>query len=167
MASRKGVVLTVIILAAITAASFSLWLIPQNYEATFVVTDYESYLDGVKNIHEVLEESTDIEYTKLLADKITPQEYVAVTEITTTQVTAQISEFITSKPSEQWQDSYINYMEGMRKFNEYVGETKVLANLIETGGTQEEMDETIKKIESLKSESKEFIKISDQSRPGP
>ena len=48
MASRKGVVLTVIILAAITAASFSLWLIPQNYEATFVVTDYESYLDGVK-----------------------------------------------------------------------------------------------------------------------
>ena len=108
-----------------------------------------------------------MEYTKLLAGKITPQEYVVVTEITTTQVTAQISEFITSKPSEQWQDSYINYMEGMRKFNEYVGETKVLANLIETGGTQEEMDETIKKIESLKSESKEFIKISDQSRPGP
>ena len=43
MASKKGIVTTAIILAAITGASFLLWIIPQNVETTFVVADYENY----------------------------------------------------------------------------------------------------------------------------
>ena len=165
MASKKGIVVTIIILTAITSVSFLLWVIPQDYEATFVVSDYEGYLDGVKNIHEVLEESIDIEYQNLRTGKITPQEYIAITEVTSSQVTAQISEFVTSKPPEDWQTSYINYMDAMKKFNSYILETKVLANLIENGSTEDEMNETLEKIELLKMESKEFVKISHQSRP--
>ena len=165
MASKKGVVITAIILAAITGASFLLWIIPQDYETTFVVSDYEGYLDGVKNIHEVLEESIDIEYQNLRTGEITPQKYIAITEITSSQVTAQISEFVTSKPPEAWQTSYINYMDAMKKFNSYIIETKVLANLIENESTEEEMKETLEKIESLKAESIEFVKSSDQTRP--
>ena len=59
MASKKGITITVIILASITAASFLLWVVPQENNSTFIVTDYEGYLDGVKNIHEVLQESID------------------------------------------------------------------------------------------------------------
>ncbi len=165
MASKKGVVITAIILAAITGASFLLWIVPQDYEATFVVSDYEGYLDGVKNIHEVLEESIDIEYQNLRTGEITPQKYIAITEITSSQVTVQISEFVTSKPPEVWQTSYINYMDAMKKFNSYIIETKVLANLIENESTEEEMKETLEKIESLKAESIEFVKSSDQTRP--
>ena len=166
MASKKGIVVTIIILTAITGVSFLLWVIPQDYEATFVVSDYEGYLDGVKNIHEVLEESIDIEYQNLRTGKITPQEYIAITEVTSSQVTAQISEFVTSKPSEEWQTSYISYMDAMKKFNSYITETKVLANLMENGNTEEEMKETLEKIELLKNESTELVKNSDQSRPG-
>ena len=165
MVSKKGVLVTIIILAGITGASFLLWFIPQDYEATFVVSDYKGYLDGVQNIHEVLEESMDIEYQNLRTGKITPQKYIAITEVTSSQVTAQISEFVTSKPPEDWQTSYINYMDAMKKFNSYILETKVLANLIENGSTEDEMNETLEKIESLKMESKEFVKISHQSRP--
>ena len=53
MASKKGVIVTVIILAAITGASFLFWIIPENNETTFVISDYGNYLDEVKNIHEV------------------------------------------------------------------------------------------------------------------
>jgi len=165
MASKKGIVVTVIILAAITGVSFLIWAMPQGTETTFVVSDYENYLDGVKNIHEVLEESIDLEYENLRNGKISPQNYIAVTEVTSSQVTTQISEFVTSKPSEEWQSSYINYMEAMKSFNKYIIETKVLANMIENGSTEEQMSETIEKIDSLKKESKEFVKISDQSRP--
>ena len=70
MASKKGIVVTVIILAAITGASFSLWLIEPENETTLVVTDYQNYLDGVENIHEVLQESIDIEYQNLRDGKI-------------------------------------------------------------------------------------------------
>ena len=166
MASKKGIAVTVIILGAITGASFLLYLIPQDIETTFVVSDYENYLDGVKNIHEVLEESIELEYQNLKDGKISPQEYVAVTEVRSSQVTTQISEFVTSKPSEEWQASYINYMEAMKSFNSYIIETKVIANMIENENSEEEMSETLEKIEILKSESKEFVKISDQTRPG-
>jgi hypothetical protein len=165
MTSKKGIVVTITILVAITGASFLLWMIPQNNETTFVVSDYGGYLDGVKNIHEVLQESMYIEYQNLRNGEISPQEYITITEITSSQATAQISEFVTSKPSEEWQSSYISYMDAMKKFNSYIGETKVLANLIEKGSTEAEMVETLQTIESLKIEYLDYVKISDESRP--
>jgi hypothetical protein len=166
MASRKGIVITIIILGAITGASFLIYSIPQEVETTFIVTDFENYLDGVKNIHEVLKESIELEYQNLQDGKISPQEYIAITEVTSSQVTNQISQFVTSKPSEEWQASYINYMDALKSFNSYIVETKVIANMIENGNTVDEMSETLEKIEFLKAESREFVKISDESRPG-
>ncbi len=165
MASKKGIVVTVMILAAITGASFLFWIVPQNNEATFVISDYEGYLNGVKNIHEVLQESIDIEYQNLRNGEISPEDYIKITEVTSSQVTTQISEFVTSKPHEDWVDSYISYMDAMKKFNSHIGETKVLANMIEKGSTEAEMVETLQKIESLKAESLEYVKISDELRP--
>ena len=165
MASKKGIVVTVTILAAITGASFMLWIVPENNETTFVISDYGKYLNGVKNIHEVLQESIDIEYQNLLSGKISPRDYITITEVTSSQVTAQISELVTSKPSEEWLTSYISYMDAMKKFNSYIGETKVLANMIEKGSSEAEMVETVQRIESLKAESLEYVKISDESKP--
>ena len=165
MASKKGTVITAMILAVITGASFLLWLVPQEDQATFVVSDYENYLDEVKNIHEVLQESMEIEYQNLRDGGISPQEYNEIAEVTSSQITTQISEFITSKPPEAWQDSYISYMNAMKKFNSYIGETKVLANLIEKGSTDTEMDKVIERIESIKKEASEYVKNSEEQRP--
>jgi hypothetical protein len=165
MASKKGIVITAIILAAITGASFLLWVIPQENDTTFIVTNYQGYLDGAKNIHEVLQESIDIEYQNLQDGKITPNDYIVITEVTSSQVTTQISEFVTSKPSEQWQESYISYMNAMKKFNEYILETKVLANQMQNGSLDDEILQTVNKIESIKAESIEYIKKSNDLRP--
>jgi len=162
MASKKGIAVTVIILVAITAASFLFWVIPQENPSTLVVSDYENYLDGVKKIHEVLQESIETEFQNLLNEKTSPDEYIAITEVTSTQVTAQISEFITSKPPEEWQDSYISYMEALKKFNEYIVETKVAANMLKEGQIDTKI---IQKIESLRSESQELINKSNELRP--
>lgn len=165
MASKKGLAITIVILASITGASFLLWMIPQDNETTFVVSDYGEYLNGVKNIHEVLQESMDIEYQNLRNGEISPEDYIVITEVTSSQVTSQISEFITSKPPDEWQDSYINYMDAMKKFNSYIVETKVLANLIEKEGTEAEKKEVMQKIDSLKEESLKYAKNSDKLRP--
>ncbi|MEK6907871.1 MAG: hypothetical protein AABX92_01195, partial [Thermoproteota archaeon] len=143
MASKKGIAVTVIILVAITAASFLFWIIPQENPSTLVVSDYENYLDGVKKIHEVLQESIETEFQNLLNEKTSPDEYIAITEVTSTQVTAQISEFITSKPPEEWQDSYISYMEALKKFNAYIVETKVAANMLKEGQIDTEIIQKI------------------------
>ena len=165
MASKKGIAITAIILAAITGASFLLWIVPQENDTTFIVTDYEGYLDGVKNIHEVLQESVDMEYQNLREGKISPIDYITITEVTSSQVTTQISEFVTSKPSEQWQESYISYMNAMKKFNEYILETKVLANQMQNGSLDDEILQTVNKIESIKAESIKYNKKSNDLRP--
>ncbi|MGY5149433.1 MAG: hypothetical protein ACW9W3_05155 [Candidatus Nitrosopumilus sp. bin_68KS] len=165
MASKKGIVTTAIILAAITGASFLFWLVPQEDETTFIVSDYKNYLDGVKNIHEILQESMEIEYQNLRNGEISPQDYIVIADVTSSQVTSQISEFVTSKPPEAWQNSYISYMEALKKFNSYIGETKVLANLIEKGNTDAELDKVIEKIDLMKNESLEHVKNSEMQRP--
>ena len=162
MASKKGIIVTVIILVAITAASFLFWVIPQDNPSTLVVSDYENYLDGVKKIHEVLQESIETEFQNLLDKKTSPDEYIAITEVTSSQVTAQISEFVISKPPEEWQDSYISYMEALKKFNTYIVETKVAANMLKEGQINTEI---MQKIESLRLESQELINKSNELRP--
>ena len=162
MASKKGIIVTVIILVAITAASFLFWIIPQENPSTLMVSDYANYLDGVKKIHVVLQESIETEFQNLLDGKTSPEEYIAITEVTTSQVTIQISEFITSKPPEEWQDSYISYMEALKKFNSYIVETKVAANMLKEGQIDTEV---IQKIESLRLESQELINKSNELRP--
>lgn len=147
---------------AITAASFLFWIIPQENPSTLMVSDYANYLDGVKKIHVVLQESIETEFQNLLDGKTSPEEYIAITEVTTSQVTVQISEFVTSKPPEEWQDSYISYMEALKKFNSYIVETKVAANMLKEG----QIDiEVIQKIETLRLESQELINKSDELRP--
>jgi len=56
-------------------------------------------------------------------------------------------------------------MNGMKKFNEYILETKVLANQIENGNQGIEIQQTIDKIESIKAESTEYVKKSNELRP--
>jgi len=162
MASKKGVVITGIILVAITAASFLFWIIPQENPSTLIVSDYENYLDGVKKIHQVLQDDIETEFQDLLDGKTAPDDYIKMADITSSQVTVQISEFVTSKPSEKWQESYISYMEALKKFNSYIIETKVAASMLKEGQNNTEI---IQKIESLKLESQELINKSDKSRP--
>jgi len=164
MASRKGIVITIIILAAITAGSFLFWMVPQENQMTIVVSDHENYLDGVKEIHSVMDQTISEEFQNLIDGRILPDEYIRTSDVISSQVTMQISEFVTSKPPTEWQESYINYMESLQNFNSYVTETKVYANFLKEGKI-DKLDETLTKIQSLKSESERLAKASDESRP--
>lgn len=164
LGSKKGKIITVAILATITLASFVFWFIPQENESAFVVSDYENYLDGIKNIHQILDEEIDTSFQNLKDGKITPEEYIRNAEITSEQITQQISELVKSKPSEKWQESYINYMDALKKFNSQIRETIVYANTI--GQENDEKLESIQsKIQSLEKKSEELVNLSNSNRP--
>ena len=88
----------------------------------------ELHLEGVKEIHSILDDTITTEFQNLRDENISPDEYLQIADVTSSQVTSQISQFVTSKPPEQWQESYISYMDAMKNFNSYVTETKVFAN---------------------------------------
>ena len=164
MASKKGITLTIMILAAITAGSFLFWLIPQQSQISLVISDHENYLDGVKEIHSILNQTISTEFQNLKNENISPDEYLQFADATSSQITTLISEYVKSKPPNEWQNSYISYMEALKNFNSYVTETKVYANLVKQGKT-DLLDETSTKIEFFKSESEILIEISNNSRP--
>ena len=165
MASKKGIVLTIGVLAAITMASFVFWFLPQNSEIIFVVSDFESHLDGVKNIHVVIMEAVDMEFQNLLDGNISPKEYIDQVERSSEQINSQIIQLVESKATEEWHESYINYIESLKQYNTYVRETIVAATMIEEGTESAEIDEFVTKINQFKENSELYIFKSDNTRP--
>lgn len=164
MASKRGIIVTIIILAAITAGSFLFWIIPQENQISLITTDYENYLDGTKEIHSILDQTISTEFQNLKNGQISSDEFLQIADVTLSQVSAKISEFVISKPPIEWQDSYISYMEALKNFNSYVTETKVYANLVKEGKL-DQLEESMVKIQSFKSQSEMLIEKSDNSRP--
>jgi len=165
LASKKGVWLTIVILVAITTASFFVWLTPQSYDATFVVSDFKSHLDEIKEIHRALADGIEKEFQKMLNGDITPDQYIEVAEISSSQINSQIIQLVESKASQEWQESYLNYLEALRATNSNMRETIVVANMIKENADKQNVDEVLKKIDQLKEESKSFVSASDSARP--
>lgn len=166
MATKKGVVITVMILAAITAASFLVWLIPQNIETEIIISDFGIHLDNVKEIHSTLNDGINEEFQNMLDKKITPQEYINLAEISSSQVNSQIIQLVESKAPEEWHESYLNYMESLKIFNSQIRESIIVATLIdEDKQTTNEFTDIIKKIDSLKKDTESFAQASDETRP--
>lgn len=165
MASKKGVVLTIGILAVITGASFLVWLMPQNNEITIVVSDFESHLDGVKEIHGIISEGLDEEFQDVIDGKRDPKEYIEIAKVSSSQINDQIIQLVQSKATEEWLESYIGYIESLKHFNTYIRETIVVANLIDNNTEQSEIEDDLEQINKIKSEVAFLIQKSDEKRP--
>ncbi len=90
MASKKGIAITVGILAVITISSFLIWMMPQNNEAVFVVSNFQDHIDVVKEIHNVIIDGIEIEFQNLLVGDVTPGQYIEIADVSSTQIKSQI-----------------------------------------------------------------------------
>jgi len=165
VASKKGILITVGILAAITISSFLIWMMPQNNEAVFIVSNFQDHIDVIKEIHNVIVDGVEIEFQNLLAGDITPEQYIEIADVSSTQIKSQIIRLVKSDAPEEWHDSYLNYIEALRKTNSQILETVIVANLMEKGFDQNSIEESLIKISNLKQESMSFVKTSDELTP--
>jgi len=165
MASKKGIGLTIGILVAIVAASFIFWMIPQQSPMTIVVTDFENYLDGIKAKHDIISSGLEKPFSQMMNGEISHEEYISIAMISTSQVNAIIIEMVDSGAPDDWQESYINYLESLRSFNTYIRETIVVANMIGNDSDMNSIDNELSNIEKLKMDYESFADASDKSRP--
>ena len=165
MASKKGIFLTVGILGAITAASFLIWIIPQNNPTTFVITDFENHLDIVKEIHETLLFEIDENFQKLLDDEITPEEFNNLAEVSSDEINSQIISLIQSEAPEQWHPSYLQYTESLKLSNSYIRETIVIAEMKQKEDSEEQIRKSLEMISEMREEIESLSLMSDQARP--
>ena len=153
------------ILAAITAASFLVWLIPQNIENKIIVSDFEAHLDNIKEIHFTLQTEVDQEFQNMLNGKINSTEYIEIAEVSSSQVNFQIIQLVESKAPEEWHESYLNYIESLKKFNLQIRETIVVATIMNENNESGEIQDILEKIDSLRKDSESLAIASDDTRP--
>ena len=165
MASKKGIIITIIILAAITAASFIIWQTPTNLQMSVVVSDFNSHIIGIDERYKMISNANDEAFEQMINGEISPDEYISIAEISSSQINSQIIELVESNATDEWIESYLNDLESLRSYNSYIRETIVLANLINGNAGIDEKSDILIKIEQLKQESKEYSKLSISSRP--
>ena len=165
MATRKGIVVTAIVLVAISAASFVIWIVPQNRGSSFVVSDYKSELESVRERQTLIATEMESGLKELLDKTLPPDDFVTRAQTSSAQVTSLIAELIESNPPVEWRESYLNYDESLKKYNEYLTESISLAKKMKGGISLVDLNEEISKIDSLKKESNSLVRKSNETRP--
>ena len=165
MASRKGIGVTIAILVGVVAASFLVYLIPEDTTMKIIVSDFEKHLDITKEKTSMVSASVDESFKKLMENKLSPDEYIMVAEVSSSQINSLIIELTNSGATQEWTESYINYIGALKKLNEKVTETIVVANLMNSDNNSNSINEIITKIRQLETESLDLIKKSDNTRP--
>jgi hypothetical protein len=163
LAKKRGVIITVIILAAITAVSFSMWFIPQKENSSFVVSDFKANLEDIQAKQKVIADEIETDLQAMLAGTVTPDNFIMRAEASTSQINALIIELISSGAPQEWHESYLNYGESLKSYNSYLRETIVLANKIKDGNS--DIQENLGKLDSLKKETEKFTLKTDETKP--
>ena len=165
MASTKGIAVTIAILVGVVAASFLVYLIPEDTTMKIVVSDFKKHLDITKEKASMEVTSIDESFEKLMEKKISPDEYINIAEVSSSQINSLIIELTNSGATQEWSESYVNYIGALKKLNEKITETIVVANLMNSDNNSNSINEIITKIRQLETESLDLIKKSDNTRP--
>ena len=164
MASRKGIGITAIILVGVVAASFLVYLIPEDTTMKFVVSDFEKHLDDIDERTSMLSTAIEESFEDLMNHKVSPDEYFIAAGVTQSQVNSLIIELTLSGAPQEWAPSYKIYVDALKKLNEQITETVVVANLIKDDNV-DPVDEIISKIHELRIELHDLVEKSDSLRP--
>jgi len=165
MASKKGIGVTIAFLVGIVAASFLVYLIPEDTTMKIVVSDFGKYLDITKEKAMLESVSIDESFEKLMEKKMSPNEYIGIAKVSSSQINSLIIELTDSGATQEWVESYVNYIGALKKLNEKITETIVVANLMNDDENSNSINEIIAKIHQLEIESLDLIKKSDNTRP--
>ena len=167
MGSKKGVVITVVILVAITIGSFMVWFgNPTNNEMTIVVTDFENHDAGIVERHKIVYNSIENSFEKFLNNEITVEEYERIAETGSSQNNALLMELAYSDAPEEWQEAYVNRIASLKSFGAYIRESMVFSTYI----TQEveelqQKNEILENMEKYKDEYVQFKQLAESAKP--
>ena len=166
MGSRKGIAVTIAILVGVAVFAYSLpFLIAFDTEMKITVSDFGKHLDITKERSAMEYSSIDESFEKLMEKKMNADEYIRIAEVSSSQINSLIIELTNSGASQEWSESYVSYIGALKKLNEKITETIVIANLMNDDANSNSIDEIVARIHQLEVESLDLIKKSDSSRP--
>ena len=165
MGSKKGVGITIAILVGVVAASFLFYLIPEDTGMKLVVSDFEKHLDDVDERTSMLSSAIEESFGDLINHELPSEEYFVIAGVTQSQVNSLIIELTLSSAPQEWAMSYKTYVDALKKLNEQITETIIVANLMKDNDNSDSVNEIISKIHELRAELLTLIEKSNNLRP--
>ena len=165
MASKKGIAVTIAILVGVIPASFLILLIPENTDMKLIVSDFEKQLDDTDERTSMLSAGIEKSFDDLINHKLSPEEYFVTAGVTQSQVNSLIIELTLSGAPQEWAASYKTYVDVLKKLNEQITESIIVANLMKDNNNSDSVNEIISKIHELRAELLNLIEKSDNLRP--
>jgi len=86
MASKKGIGVTIAVLVGVIAASFLVYLIPEDTTMKITVSDFGEHLDITKERALMESSSIDESFKKLMEKKTSPNEYIGIAKVSSSQI---------------------------------------------------------------------------------
>ena len=167
MGSKKGVGITVVILIAITIASFMVWLgSPTDTEMTIVITDFDNHDAGITERHKIISNSIEESLAQFMNGEIDGDEYDYIAKNASSQNNALLIELAYSDAPEEWQETYVSRIESLKSFGAYIRESMVFAVYLENNdGDLEQKDELLENMSKYKEEYIQYKQMADSSKP--
>ena len=164
MISKKGLILTITILGAITIASSAVWFIPTNFAMVEIVQNFDDHLDGVKNIYDSINDHNQDSFKQFLNDDITFEQYAHGVQISTDQINEQIIRLVKSQADDEWVESYVIFINALREYNSYLRDTILVAEML-SAESSDGIEEKLENIRSRLANVERMIEQSYTSRP--
>lgn len=127
---KKGVIITVGILAAITIGSFAIWWVPENTADPMQLTQL---LGGMHEERVAIQDTIESRYQEMVEGSLDPEAFVLEAQAATDQMTEIVGTLATAETYGTWDDVYGHYIEITQISNSIVQEMIVVANAIESG----------------------------------
>ncbi len=165
MASKKGIAVTIIILVGVVAASFLFYLVPEDTTMKITVSDFEKHLDDVDQRTSMLSMGVEESFDDLLNHNLSSEEYFVTAGVTQSQVNSLIIELTLSGAPQEWTESYKTYIFALKKLNEQITQTMIIANSMKDDGNSDSVNEMISNLYELRAELRDLISESNNLRP--
>lgn len=125
---KRGIILTVLIIAGTTLGSFMIWLEPQQMNKSSI-SNLKNNTNNINEIYNVISKYVVVEFENLLKDSIIPSEYIKIANISSSQINSLSIRLISIENNADY--IYITDINKFNKLNEFLYETIVIANLIQ------------------------------------
>ena len=165
MASTKGIAVTMAVLIGVVVASFLVYLIPEDTKMKIIVSDFEKHLDANKEKVSMEVTGIDSSFKKLMENELSPDQYIMIAETSSSQINSLVIELTNSGATQEWTESYVNYIGALKKLNEKITETIVVANLIKNEKNFPCCEKNYNNIHQLEIEFQELVTKSNNTRP--
>ena len=167
MGSKKGIIITIVVLVAITIGSFMVWFgTPTNTDMTIVVTDFENHDAGIVERHKIVSNSIEISFEKFVNGEIDYAEYEKIAEAGSSQNNALLMELAYSDAPEEWQEAYVNRIASLKSFGAYIRESMVFSTYLEADDNDsQQRDELLENMKKYNEEYIQFKQMADSSKP--